>query len=132
MSFSYRLSAALIVATIAIVQPEFAVAQLSAQQVEEIDRNECAPSGEIDFNEAIRLNPNDAEAYNGRGAVRYDQGDIEGAIADFNEAIRLEPNYADAYYKRGYVRSQQGDKQGALADYNEAIRLNPNYAEAYS
>ncbi|MBD0314344.1 MAG: tetratricopeptide repeat protein, partial [Microcoleus sp. T3-bin5] len=86
MSFSYRLSAALIAATIAIVQPEFAVAQLSAQQVEEIRRNECNQSGAIDFNEAIRLNPKDAEAYNGRGAVRYDQGDIEGAIADYNEA----------------------------------------------
>jgi hypothetical protein len=40
MSFYYRLPAALIAATIAIVQPEFAVAQLSAQQMEEIHSNE--------------------------------------------------------------------------------------------
>ncbi|MEG4037658.1 tetratricopeptide repeat protein, partial [Microcoleus sp. S36b_A4] len=132
MSFYYRLPPALIVATIASVQPaEFAVAQLSAQQVEEIDINECNPSGEIDFNEAIRLNPNDAEAYNGRGAVRSQQGDIEGAIADYNEAIRLEPNYAEAYSNRGVVRYDQGDLQGALTDCNEAIRLNPSYADAY-
>jgi hypothetical protein len=71
MSFYYRLPAALIAATIAIVQPEFAVAQLSAQQIEEIHSNECDRSGTIDFKEAIRLNPNYAEAYNCRGAVRY-------------------------------------------------------------
>ena len=131
MSFYYRLPAALIAATIAIVQPEFAVAQLSAQQVEEIDSNQCNPSGAIDFNEAIRLNPNDAEAYNGRGAVRYDQGDKQAALADYNEAIRLDPSYANAYYNRGLLRDELGDKQGALADYNEAIRLDPNHANAY-
>ncbi len=123
MSFSYRLSAALIAATIAIVQPEFAVAPLSAQQVEEIDRNQCNPSAEIDFNEAIRLNPNDAEAYNNRGAVRLQQGDIEGAIADYNEAIRLNPSYADAYYNLAKARSDQGDIQGAINDFQKASEL---------
>jgi Flp pilus assembly protein TadD len=132
MSFYYRLPAALIAATIAIVQPEFAVAQLSPQQVEEeIDGNECNPSEAIDFNEAIRLNPNDAEAYQCRGTLRYQQGDIEGAIADFNEAIRLAPNYAEAYSNRGAVRLLNGDIEGATADYNEAIRLEPNDADAY-
>jgi tetratricopeptide (TPR) repeat protein len=135
MNFYYRLPAALIAATIASVQPEFAVAQLSAQQVEEIDRNECNPLGpidyNIDFNEAIRLNPNDAEAYNCRGVVHYQQGDIKRALADFNEAIRLAPNYAKAYSNRGAVRLLQGDIEGATADYNEAIRLEPNDADAY-
>jgi tetratricopeptide (TPR) repeat protein len=128
MSFYYRLPAALIAATIAIVQPEFAVAQLSPQQVEEeIDRNECKPLGpidfNIDFNVAIRLNPNDAEAYKCRGVVHYQQGDLKRAIADFNEAIRLNPNDADSYYKRGLVRSQQRDKQGAINDFQKASEL---------
>ncbi|MEG4581289.1 tetratricopeptide repeat protein [Microcoleus sp. MON1_C5] len=136
MSFYYRLPAALITATIASVQPaEFAVAQLSAQQAEEIDRNECNPLGpidfNIDFNEAIRLNPNDAEAYHCRGVVHYQQGDLKRAIADFNEAIRLAPNYAKAYSNRGAVRLLQGDIEGAMADYNEAIRLEPKDADAY-
>ena len=132
MSFYYRLPAALIAATIAIVQPEFAVAQLSPQQVEEeIDGNECNPSEAIDFNEAIRLNHNDAEAYQCRGTLRYQQGDIEGAIADYNEAIRLNPSYAAAYINRAKARYDRGDIQGAIADLNEAIRLEPNDANAY-
>ncbi len=107
MSFYYRLPAALIAATIAIVQPEFAVAQLSAPQVEKINRNEGNPSGAIDFNEAIRLNPNDAEAYYNRAKARYEQKDIEGAIADYNEAIRLNPSYVEAYKNRGNARYDQ-------------------------
>jgi hypothetical protein len=70
MSFYYRLPAALIAATIAIVQPEFAVAQLSAQQVEEISairqRNR----------KAIRLNPNDASVQRSGS----DQGDNRSPI----------------------------------------------------
>jgi hypothetical protein len=38
MRFSYRLPAALIGATIIVAQPQFAVAQLSPQQVEAIGR----------------------------------------------------------------------------------------------
>ena len=46
-----------------------------------------------DYNEAIRLNPNYAEAYIYRGAVYFLLGEPQKAIADFNQAIRLNPNY---------------------------------------
>jgi tetratricopeptide (TPR) repeat protein len=38
------------------------------------------------YTQAIVLNPNYAEAYNGRGNARYRLGDHKGAVADFNEA----------------------------------------------
>ena len=44
-----------------------------------------------DFTEAIRLNPNDAEAYYSRGCEYFEKGDHDRAIADFTEAIRLNP-----------------------------------------
>jgi tetratricopeptide (TPR) repeat protein len=75
------------------------------------------------YNEAIRLEPNFADAFNNRGNARRDKGDIEGALQDYNEAIRLKPDYADAFYNRGLARSAKGDIEGALQDYNEAIRL---------
>jgi tetratricopeptide (TPR) repeat protein len=84
-----------------------------------------------DYTEAIRLNPNYAEAYNDRGAARYDLGDKQGAIADYNTAIKINPNYAYAYNNRGTARSDLGDKQGAIADYTSAIKINPNHANAY-
>ena len=44
-----------------------------------------------DYNTAIRLNPNFADAYNNRGLVKSDLGDKQGAITDFSEAIRINP-----------------------------------------
>jgi tetratricopeptide (TPR) repeat protein len=85
----------------------------------------------IAYNEAIRLNPNLAEAYNNRGIVRDELGDKPGAIDDYNLAIQFNPNLAEAYNNRGIVRDELGDKQGAIDDFNQAIKINPNDALAY-
>jgi tetratricopeptide (TPR) repeat protein len=84
-----------------------------------------------DFTEAIRLNPNYAEAYDNRGIAYRDTQNYDKAISDFTEAIRLNPNYAEAYDNRGiaYRDTQNYDK--AISDFTEAIRLKPNYREVY-
>ncbi|MCL6753541.1 trypsin-like peptidase domain-containing protein, partial [Nostoc sp. CCCryo 231-06] len=46
-----------------------------------------------DYSEAIRLNPNYAEAYLNRGFTRSNLGDKEGAIADYNAALNINPNF---------------------------------------
>ena len=42
-----------------------------------------------DFNEAIRLDPNNAIAYYNRGVARYSFKDYQGAIEDFRQAANL-------------------------------------------
>ncbi|MBO1051298.1 MAG: serine protease [Dolichospermum sp. DET73] len=86
----------------------------------------------IAYNEAIRLNPNNAEAYNNRGNVRSKLGDKLGAIDDFNLALKFNPNLVEPYINRGNVRSELGDKQGAIDDFNLAIKFNPKLAQAYN
>ena len=85
-----------------------------------------------DFNKAIELKPDYAEAYNNRGNARSESGNKQGAIADYTIAIELKPDYAEAYSNRGVNRSKLGDKQGAIADYSKAIELKPDDAYAYS
>jgi Flp pilus assembly protein TadD len=79
-----------------------------------------------DYDEAIRLKPNDADAYSSRGAAYYKLGQYQRAIGDYNEALRLKPDDVFAYMLRGIVYSELGQDQRAIGNYNEAIRLKPN------
>jgi tetratricopeptide (TPR) repeat protein len=50
------------------------------------------------YSQAIRLNPDFADAFFSRGTARKVSGDLPGAHQDYNEAIRLNPRYAKAFY----------------------------------
>jgi tetratricopeptide (TPR) repeat protein len=66
-----------------------------------------------DYNEAIRLKPNYAEAFNNRGSARSHQGDLGGAAQDYDEAIRLKPDYAIALNNRDGVRQAIAKAKGS-------------------
>jgi hypothetical protein len=65
----------------------------NASSANYLDRAVCwRKRGELeiaigDFNEAIRLDPTNASAYNSRGYTWYKKGDYDKHIADYNEAI---------------------------------------------
>ena len=82
------------------------------------------------FNEAIRLNPNYAQAYGNRGIAYSRLQQYDQSLADYNQFIRFNPNSAAAYYNRATLYDKLGDSQKAIADYDPAIRLNPNFTQA--
>ncbi|MCA2812917.1 MAG: tetratricopeptide repeat protein [Microcystis sp. M090S1] len=84
-----------------------------------------------DYNKAIELNPNHANAYNNRGNLYQDLQKYELALDDFNKAIEINPNFAILYYNRGVLYRLQEKYDLALSDYSKAIDINPNFAEAY-
>ncbi|MCW6038192.1 tetratricopeptide repeat protein, partial [Spirulina subsalsa FACHB-351] len=84
------------------------------------------------FTQAIHLDPNFADAYNGRGNFYLDLKEYEKAIADYTQAINLDPNLALAYNGRGTVYLDLKEYEKAIADYTQAIHLDPNYALAYN
>jgi lipoprotein NlpI len=84
-----------------------------------------------DYNEAIRLNPHLASAYNNRGTAWDETREYDKAVFDFNEAIKLDPKFATAYNNRGNAWHDKGEYDKAIADYSEAIKLNPRYQSPY-
>ena len=83
------------------------------------------------YNNAIKLNPQMAEAYCNRGFAYSNKGEVEQAIKDYNKAIELDPNEAVVYTNRGLSYSNKGEYGRAIEDLNKAIELNPNYDKAY-
>ena len=79
-----------------------------------------------DYNEALRLNPNNSITHNGRGSVWRAKGDLDRAFNDFSEAIRLNPNNGKAYGNRGQIYRLRGELDRALADQDQQLRLVPN------
>ena len=84
------------------------------------------------YDQAIRLKPDYAAAYNNRGNAKSDLQQYKEAIADYDEAIRLKADYAKAYYNRGIAKDDLQQYKAAIADYDEAIHLKADYAVAYN
>jgi len=84
-----------------------------------------------ELTEAIRLDPNLAEAYAYRARSYNNKSYYDDAIPDASIAIQLNPQLAIAYYARGYAYSNKKLYNRAIADYTEAIKLDPNFENAY-
>ncbi|NEV78551.1 tetratricopeptide repeat protein [Rhodopseudomonas sp. BR0C11] len=78
-----------------------------------------------DFDEAIRLNGKDVEAYNNRCWARTVIGELEPALADCDQALLLRPNFVDALDSRGLLHLKSGRDKAAIADFDAALKVNP-------
>lgn len=76
-----------------------------------------------DFNQAIILDPNNANAYYSRGLFLHKLGDALGAVSDFDRALQLNPRLAEAYFHRAGARYGIGDETGTILDLQLAAKL---------
>lgn len=90
-----------------------------------------APSHEVAaaFRNAIRLQPDYAEAHNNLGLVLTQTGDTGGAVAAFREALRLQPDYAEARANLGGVLVVVNTEE-AIEQLTQALDQQPNLAKA--
>jgi len=69
-----------------------------------------------DFENAIRIDPDNAQAYADRGKVFLQGGKFDQAISDYEKALALKPESAEALYGRGIARLRIGDAVDGNAD----------------
>jgi tetratricopeptide (TPR) repeat protein len=78
----------------------------------------------VDFNAAIRDDPDWGLAYVSRATILMQKGELDAAEKDLTAATKLPPNriWGPAFYYRGLVRQARGDFADALADYRAAVK----------
>jgi len=80
------------------------------------------------YDKAIGINSEAADAYNSRGDAYYGKGDYGQAIRDYDEAIRINPEDANAYNNRCWTYGLMHRPDEALRDCNQSLRLRPDNA----
>lgn len=84
-----------------------------------------------DFNQAIRLDGQNAYLYYNRGNFHAARKDYRQAVDDYTQAIKLDARLAEAYYNRGLIRIENTNSRSAgIADLSKAGEL--GIYDAYS
>ena len=83
------------------------------------------------YTNAIKSNPEYADAYHSRGNIYLKIDKIPEAIQDYDQAIVLDPKHANAYHSRGKAYYGEDKIPKAIQNYNQAIALNSEYVDAY-
>ena len=88
-------------------------------------------AAQIKFEQAIRDNPNFAEAHNNLGFTLRQQGpqNYGKALEHYNKAIQLKPSMAETYEYRGVLFAKMGNKSDAEKDLATLKKLNPKLAD---
>ncbi|NNE35631.1 MAG: tetratricopeptide repeat protein [Rhodothermales bacterium] len=76
------------------------------------------------FDEAIRLNPDNAEAYLKRGQIRWQSNQYEKSLPDLDRAIELDSTLTWAYFFRGVGLINLDQLEAALPDFTRVIDRN--------
>jgi tetratricopeptide (TPR) repeat protein len=84
-----------------------------------------------DFDEAIRLDPKDWDAFFQRGFTNYTANEFQRAVQDLDQAIKLNPRNGGCFYIRGCAYHSLGEHARAIENYDEAIRLRPKHANRW-
>ena len=87
-------------------------------------------AAQVKFEQAIRDNPDFAEAHNNLGFTLRQQGpqNYSKALEQYNKAIQLKPSMAETYEYRGVLLAKMGRKDDAEKDLAILKKLNKKLA----
>jgi protein O-GlcNAc transferase len=74
--------------------------------------------------EAIRVNPNLAEAYSNLGNVYKENGDVKQALEYYRYAVSLKPDFIDGYVNLAAALTSIQDFEGAIQAHLDALSIN--------
>ena len=78
------------------------------------------------FENAIKLDPNFAEAYYYLGYAYWRKSEFDKAIEKFRKATNLDPYFIEAYVRIGDMYHYKGELEKAIEEHTKVIKLYPN------
>jgi tetratricopeptide (TPR) repeat protein len=78
--------------------------------------------------DAVRIDPGGAHAYNALGITYLEQADYTRAIPAFRDASRRAPHWTYPLHNLALCYMETGDSALAIRTYQQAIRLTPQYS----
>jgi tetratricopeptide (TPR) repeat protein len=84
-----------------------------------------------DCTRALDLQPDDPNAFDSLGMVRFRQGKWDDAITAYNSALSHNPYFAQSLFMRGLSELRKGDTAKGQADVAQAEAINPRISEEY-
>lgn len=83
------------------------------------------------FEQAIKINPDYANAHYNLGLAYKSLRKYQKAIDAYKQVIRINPDDAEAYCSLGCAYTSLEKYQEAIHSFRNAVRIKPNYADAY-
>ena len=84
-----------------------------------------------DFDQAIKIKPDFAEALINRGNAFAGKGEFDTAIRDYDQVIKIKPDFANAFCNRGIAFAKKGELDTAIRDFDQALKIKPDYVDAH-
>ncbi|MCK5237030.1 MAG: tetratricopeptide repeat protein [Deltaproteobacteria bacterium] len=79
---------------------------------------------------ALKINPNNALAYNYMGLTLLKTNKLKGAVAAHEKAVKLRPSSVEYNYNLAVALSKNKDRDGAIEVFEKVIKLNPTSEKA--
>jgi lipoprotein NlpI len=111
----------IIAITLLLVSPAVIHAQGSAQVLKDYDRA-LAEKQLQELTARIERNPDDAEAYQARGELRFKQAQFAASVRDFDKVIELKPERKVSHWQRGiscYYAGQYDEGRKQFEGYQQ-------------
>jgi tetratricopeptide (TPR) repeat protein len=83
----------------------------------------------MSFDQSLRFNPDQYNAWFGLGLLARKQGKLDEATSDLSRSVELQPTAA-TYYELGQTLAQAGNIPQALAAYQQALKISPDFVDA--
>ena len=83
------------------------------------------------YNHAIRIKPDYAEAWCGKGSTYYSKNEPEKALQCLDKAIHIKPDYEKAWFVKGFIYYAKKDYEKALQCFRKAVQFRPEYGLAW-